>query len=300
MPAADDLPTPAELDAALGPVHWDRAPAGADVDSVDAPSGELARITLGPADGRRVVLVPGATGSKEDFVVMMPLLAAQGFRVESFDLAGQFGSAAAGPQRLQPPADRYSMSLFTDDLLAVLADRPGPAHLLGYSFAGTVAAVVAVERPELVASLTLLSTPPLAGQVFRGMKIVGPLTKLASPRVAAAVMIAGIRLNLNRVDGARLRFVRDRLRHTDRRSVDDIIALMMRSPDLRTALAAAGIPTLVAVGTGDLWPTGLHREFATAIGARLATYPTGHSPCETTPHQLVADMVTLFRAADAT
>jgi alpha-beta hydrolase superfamily lysophospholipase len=52
---------------------------------------------MGPPDGRRVVLVPGATGSKEDFRRVLPLLAAAGYRAESFDLAGQFESAGAGP-----------------------------------------------------------------------------------------------------------------------------------------------------------------------------------------------------------
>ncbi|WP_029138191.1 alpha/beta fold hydrolase [Nakamurella lactea] len=301
MPVSSpDGPTPAELDAALGEVDWGSVPDGAVVDTVSAPSGRLARITLGPEAGRRVLLVPGATGSKEDFVVMMPLLARQGYRVESYDLAGQFDSAAAGPQNLTPPADGYRMSLFTDDLTAVLTDRPTPAHVLGYSFAGTVAAAVAVDHPDLVASLTLLSAPPLSGQAFRGLKIVGPLTNLASRRAAAAVMIWGIRLNLNRVGRSRLTFVRNRLRHTDRRSVDDIIGLMMQTPDLRAGLRAAQLPTLVAIGTGDLWPTARHREFADAIGARLAAYPTGHSPCETTPHQLVADMVELFKQTDST
>lgn len=291
-------PTPAERDAALGAVDWGSWPAEAIRDTVPAPSGDLARISLGPPAGPRVVLVPGATGSKEDFVVMMPLLAEAGYRVESFDMAGQFESAGAGPERLSPPADAYRMSLFTDDLITVLKSGPTPAHVLGYSFAGTVAAAVAVEHPELVASLTLLSTPPLAGQTFRGLKIVGRITGLASPRVAAGVMIWGIRLNLNRVGKTRLGFVRERLRRTRRDSVDDMLALMMHTPDLRAPLRAAGIPTLVAIGTGDLWPTERHREFADAVGGELVAYPTGHSPCETTPHQLVADMLALFSRSD--
>ena len=76
--------------------------------------------------------------------------------------------------------------------------------------------------------------------------------------------------------------------------VDDIIALMMQTPDVRTELLATPMPKLVAVGEHDLGPRELHERFAREIGARFAVYPTGHSPCETAPHQLVRDMTALF------
>ncbi len=229
---------------------------------------------------------------------MMPLLAASGYRVESYDMAGQFESAAAGPEHRVPPDERYQMDLFTDDLLAVLETGPTPAHVLGYSFAGTVAGVLAVDRPDLFSSLTLLSAPPVPGQAFGGLKHIGWLARSASPRVATSVMLWGIRWNLTRVARSRQGFVRSRLRHTRRSSVRDIIELMTRTPDLRDALHASGIPMLVATGTGDLWSVEQHRAFADAINGRFVSYPTGHSPCETTPHQLVADMLQLFRQSD--
>jgi len=70
-------------------VDWSAHPPGTERDWIAAPSGHLARISLGPSDGERVVLVPGVTGSKEDFILMMPLLAAAGYRVEAFDMAGR-------------------------------------------------------------------------------------------------------------------------------------------------------------------------------------------------------------------
>ena len=35
------------------------------------------------------------------------------------------------------------------------------------------------------------------------------------------------------------------------------------------------------------------------IGAELAIYDTGHSPCETTPHQLTRDLLALYAKVDA-
>ena len=67
---------------------------------------------------------------------------------------------------------------------------------------------------------------------------------------------------------------------------------------MRADLAASPVPKLVAVGEHDLWPRELHQRFAREIGARFATYHTGHSPCETAPHQLVRDMMALFAEAD--
>lgn len=291
---------PRALDRRLPDIDWRLLPPGAERSEFAAPSGVLARVALGPAGGPRIVLVPGATGSKEDFIRVMPLLAASGYRVESFDLAGQYESSEAGPWNLAPPRGHYDERLFVDDLLAVLDDGAAPAHVLGYSFAGTVAQRALAERPDRFASLALLSTPPLSGQVFRGMKRIGPITGVASPGQGAALMLWGIRNNLNRVPPRRLAFVRSRFAATRRESVVDIIGLMMRAPDLRRELAASPIPKLVAVGEHDIWPRRLHETFARAIGARLEVYAAGHSPCEQSPHQLARDLLELYQRAGLT
>ena len=67
-------------------------------------AGRLATITMGDPGNPRVLLVPGATGSKEDFSLMLPELAAAGYFVLSCDIAGQYESAGAGPENLVPPA----------------------------------------------------------------------------------------------------------------------------------------------------------------------------------------------------
>jgi pimeloyl-ACP methyl ester carboxylesterase len=281
-------------DAALDDIDWTILPDGVMARRFDAPSGSLAIIEAGIPGNPRIVLVPGVTGSKEDFVLMLPLLAAAGFSVLAYDMAGQYESHAAGPEHLEPPRLHYDHDLFVNDLLAILESDSGPAHVLGYSFAGTVAQIALVKRPELFRSLTLLSAPPQSGQGFRGVKRIGWISGFASGRVGAALMIWGVKQNFVHVPPGRLSFVRLRFRQTRRSSVADIIALMKRAPDLDAAIAESSIPKLVAVGEHDLWPTALHRAFAESIGARLAVYPTGHSPCETSPHQLVQDLLALY------
>jgi pimeloyl-ACP methyl ester carboxylesterase len=287
----------AKRDAALRPIDWSVLPAQSERDVFAAPSGGLARVRMGPADGPRVLLAPGMTGSKEDFTLMMPDLAAAGYRVESYDLAGQYESHAAGPENVDPSAHRYTLELFVDDLLALLADGPAPVHVLGYSFAGTVASEAAVRHPELFASLTLLSAPPLPGNSLRGFKFLGPLSRIIRGGSLGGLFITALRMNVNRAPAERASFVAERFDLTRPSSVDDILDLMQHTPDRTAELRASGIPILVVTGSGDVWKVELHREYAARLDASLILLDTGHSPCETAPNQLTEAMLSLFRAS---
>jgi pimeloyl-ACP methyl ester carboxylesterase len=264
-------------------------------DTFAAPSGPIARVRLGDRDAPRVLLVSGVAGSKEDFVLLFPLFVSAGYQVESYDLAGHYESVTAGPENLVPPREHYDYRLFLDDLIAILEDGRTPAHVLGYSFAGLVAELALIERPDLFASLTLMSAPPATGQVFRGLKHIGPISDMP-PHRAAGLILWGIRYNLNRTPPMRIAFVRERMAVTRRPAIDDIVGLMMSMPDVVDEVAAVDIPKFIAVGEQDLWPTAQHESYAERIGARIAVYPTGHAPCETAPHQLVRDMLALFEA----
>lgn len=284
----------ARRDAQLPDIDWAILPEGARRTRFDAPSGSLATVTMGDPADPAVLLAPGVTGSKEDFSLMLPELAAAGYYVVSYDLAGQYESADAGPENLTPPRTSYDYELFVGDMIAMLEWLTGPVHVLGYSYAATVAQIALDRRPELFASLTLLSCPPEPGQGFRGVSRIGWFSGLANGRVGAALMIWGIKRNFTKVTPARMKFVNQRFTLTRRQSVRDVIELMMDAPDLRRMLAAADIPKLVAVGEHDLWPLPLHADFASRIVAKLAVYRAGHSPCETSPHQLNRDLLQLF------
>jgi len=280
-----------QLDDALEPIDWACIPAGVSRVWIDAPSGRLAGIEAGEPSHPRVLLVPGLTGSKEDFQRMMPSFVAHGYFVESFDLAGQYESHQAGPENINPQAKRYDLDLFVNDLIAVLERSPGPTHVLGYSFGGNVAQETYARRPELFASLMFLSAPPIPGQSFAKVKRIGWISHITTGGGGAALMIWGVKSNVIPVTQDRLDFVRKRFELTRRSSVGDTINLMKRTPNHRDRLRAASIPKLVAVGEHDLWPREIHRVFAEAIDADFVVYKTGHSPCETTPYQLSWDMM---------
>ncbi|GAA2247295.1 alpha/beta hydrolase [Herbiconiux moechotypicola] len=288
-----------ERDEQLPDIDWTTPPEGAVLSTFAAPSGGLATVSLGDPAHPRVVLVAGATGSKEDFHFVMPELVAAGYYVQSYDLAGQYESHAAGPWNLVPPARHYTLELFVDDMIAFIEAGGGPVHLLGYSFAGVVAQLVAVRRPELVASLTFLGTPPDPGQSFAGVSRLGRFSGLATPAAAANLMRWGVQANVLRVKPGRIAFVRSRFHSTRRDSHRDIMGIMMEAPDVEASLAALEVPKAVAVGEHDLWPLARHARFAEAIGASMHVYRTGHSPCEDAPYELSSDLLALYAKASS-
>lgn len=287
------------LDAELGDVDWSVPPPGSVHFTLDVPSGKLAAMALGNPEDPCVVLVPGATGSKEDFSLMLPDLAGAGYYALTYDLAGQYQSAGAGPENLVPPRKHYDYRLFVDDFLAVMESTATPVHVVAYSFAGIIAQLAYVERPDLFRSITFLGCPPEPGPSFRGVSRIGRFSTWVNGRAGAALRIWGIRSGrVAHVPPGRQRFVNYRFRFTRRSSIRDIYTLMQHVPDLRHELAEAPLPKFVAVGEHDLWPLQLHRLFAQAIRARIGVYRGGHSPCETSPHEFSRDLLALYAKAE--
>ncbi|MET0369002.1 MAG: alpha/beta hydrolase [Methylobacterium sp.] len=131
---------------------------------VDVPGGRLATIQAGPADGKPVVLLHGASANAADPMGGVGyLLAARGFRVIAFDRPGfgwsdrPHGGADAAPQA--------QATLIADALAAM---GVGPAIVLGHSWAGALALALALDHPERVAGLVLAA--PV------GMPMPGPIT----------------------------------------------------------------------------------------------------------------------------
>lgn len=289
------------LDEQLGLVNWEVWPENCHKWTLPTPSGNISGVSLladsfsGIQDDdtlarESVLLLPGLTGSKEDFLYLLPLLAAEGYDVHSFDLPGQFESAGAVP----PGTVGYDWHFFEAALVAVL-EKIGYAHVLGLSFAGLLAEKVALSRPNLVRSLSLMSTPPKTGNGFSRVKFLGFLSRVATPRMIANLMMGAIYLNVIPVDRARLRFVRRRMHYHVFCSVTDTLRLMLHIPaDLRQVKNLPQ-PKLLLVGEHDLWRVADFRKFAREIGASMRVYQAGHSPCETVPHQVARDLVEFYR-----
>ncbi|MGZ5407932.1 MAG: alpha/beta fold hydrolase, partial [Aeromicrobium sp.] len=131
-------------------------PHGVEAVTLDTPRGPFAAHEAGARSDSRghILLIPGWTGSKEDFTPILPFLATAGFHVTAYDQRGQFETSGK-------PDDDYSLAGFAADALAVRSvSGAGSSHLLGHSFGGLVAQSAAVADVTGWASLSLLCTGP--------------------------------------------------------------------------------------------------------------------------------------------
>jgi pimeloyl-ACP methyl ester carboxylesterase len=125
--------------------------------TVATPRGSFAVLTAGEAGPDRpvVLLVPGWTGSNEDFLDLLPLLAAQGRLAVALDPRGPRETRATHeaevPTLLHLAADVLAVA-------GVVAD--GPVDLVGHSVGGLVAAEATLAAPDDVRSLVLLCPGP--------------------------------------------------------------------------------------------------------------------------------------------
>jgi pimeloyl-ACP methyl ester carboxylesterase len=110
--------------------------------------------TSGPTAGPPVLLLHGFPETRQMWRYQLGALAAAGFRAVAPDQRGY--SAGARP----PEVVSYASELLTADALALM-DVCGAQrfHLVGHDWGGQLAWLIAVEHPERVATLTILSRP---------------------------------------------------------------------------------------------------------------------------------------------
>ncbi|MGY4099867.1 alpha/beta fold hydrolase [Nocardia sp. R16R-3T] len=242
-----------------------------------------------------VLLVPGFTGSKEDFDAVLPLLSEAGFRCVAYDQRGQWQSD--GPDDVSG----YTMADFADDLILVVdqISAATPIHLVGHSFGGYVARAAVAAHPDRFRSLTLLACGPSATSDIN----------FAPPQLVAQLIDSGGQQALWEqlrqavaapVPPATLEFLRKRLLKTKKANLIGIMRVMEGSTGYTTALRAGGLPILLAYGnSGDLWPPSVHERYAEELGARTAVYNgVGHLPNEERPARVCADLVAFWTDTD--
>lgn len=133
------------------------------------------------------LLVPGFTGSKEDFIGLLEPLAAAGYRVVAVDGRGQYESP--GPRE----ESAYALEELARDVLAqARALGAGPVHLVGHSLGGLISRAAVLRDPSPFASLTLMSSGPAAiseGQQARTKLLVAALEAMGGdmPGIWAAM-----------------------------------------------------------------------------------------------------------------
>jgi pimeloyl-ACP methyl ester carboxylesterase len=229
-----------------------------------------------------VVLVPGYTGSKEDFGPVLAPLAAAGHQVIAVDLPGQFESP--GPQE----AASFGTEAQASALLALL-DELGPAHLVGHSFGGLVCRAAAIRRPDAVRSLVLLCSGPAALPAPRRADtelLVEGAPGLTMEQVWAVVTTYWTARGAEPPgDFAATRWLAS--------SVHGLVGMgraVLDEPDRVTELRGTGVPVLVVTGErDDAWAPAVQAEMARRLGTEQVIVPgAAHSPAIEAPAELTA------------
>jgi pimeloyl-ACP methyl ester carboxylesterase len=252
---------------------------------LDTPTGPIALLEVAPGAGGRapVLLVPGYTGSKEDFAAVLAPLAAAGHRVVAMDMRGQFESP--GPD--DPAA--YTVEALAVDVRAVLADLGRPAHLVGHSFGGLVARAAAVADPGALASLTLMCSGPgaIGGERKQRIDLLAPVLAAGGmPGVYDAIeALADADPRSVRVAPELRAFLRRRFLASSRVGLEAMGQALTGEPDRVAELAALGLPLLVVHGVDDdAWPPDVQRVMAGHLGAAYAVISkAAHSPAAENP-----------------
>ena len=229
------------------------------------------------------LLVPGYTGTKEDFAAVLPLLAAGGVRPVAMDLPGQFETAG-------PDDDAaYTVDALARTVLATareLGDRP---HLVGHSFGGLVCRAAAIADPGAVRSLTLLDSGPdaIGGDRRERMAAVEPLLAAGGlPAVYDALeMLAAGDPTWVALPAEHKAFLRRRFLAGTVAGLRGMGDALRSEPDRTDALRAAGVPVLVMYGEhDDAWAPAVQARMADPLGAPAVVIPGAiHSPAAQQP-----------------
>ena len=273
--------------------------------------GPFAALAAGPASGvcerEAALLVPGYTGSKEDFLAVLGQLAGGGRRVFAIDMRGQFETPGA------PDQDGYSASALGSDITALLR-ATGAKHLLGHSYGGLIAreAVLASAGGEL-ASLTLMSTGPAALTGPRAEELRSMLEVLGAPDdlPAQAALQAGIsdiwqsylepQAVAAGVPGPIVTFLAKRMLSNDPNGLVLMARHLLTAEDRTAELARLrDLKILVIYGEDDnSWSPDAQEEMAARLGARRVCIPGAvHSPAVEAPATTAGTLTQFWNAAE--
>ncbi|WP_221358379.1 alpha/beta fold hydrolase [Streptomyces beigongshangae] len=260
-------------------------PAGARAYRLGTARGEFAVIDAGRPVKGTALLLPGFTGSKEDFISLHEPLAAAGYRTVAVDGRGQFETP--GPRDDEAPYAQSELARDVGAQIDALADGAGDRfHLVGHSFGGQVARAAVLLEPARFRSLTLVSSGPAEispGQQQRVKLLRDALAVMDMERVWQAIRALEPPEDAEGELDAGLDDQEDLRRRWLGNSPAQLIAAgrqLCEEPDRVHDLAALGLPVHVVSGeSDDTWPVPLLDDMAARLGAhRTVVHGAEHSP----------------------
>jgi pimeloyl-ACP methyl ester carboxylesterase len=291
-------------------------PAGVRRTTIRTARGAFAALEAIPASGvcerEAALLVPGYTGSKEDFIAILDLLADGSRQVFAIDMRGQFETAGT-----RDP-DGYAAAALGADILAIMHET-GARHLVGHSYGGLIGREAALaEGGAGFASFTLMSSGPAALTGPRARELRAMLAALgladepgAGPPPESADLQAGIadvwRVHLEPqavaagVPAPIVAFLARRMLANDPSGLVLMARHMLAAPDRTAELAQLDLPVLVIYGEDDnAWSPAAQERMAQRLGARRLCIPAAvHSPAVEAPATTASALTQFWDAAEA-
>jgi pimeloyl-ACP methyl ester carboxylesterase len=288
--------------------------------TVRTTRGVFAALEAAPAsrvcERETALLVPGYTGSKEDFLAILDLLAADSRRVVAIDMRGQFETPGA-----DDPGG-YTAAALGADIVAIM-HATGARHLVGHSYGGLIGreAVLAgtgsagTRSGSEVASFTLMSSGPAALTGPRARELRAMLAALGVSQDAtpdAAALRAGIsglwqdhlapQAVAAGVPGHIVAFLGRRMLGNDPDGLILMARHMLTAPDRTAELARLDqIPMLIIYGEDDnSWSPAAQENMARRLGARRLCIPAAvHSPAVEAPATTASALTQFWDATEA-
>jgi pimeloyl-ACP methyl ester carboxylesterase len=291
-------------------------PAGVRRTTIRTARGAFAALEAIPASGvcerEAALLVPGYTGSKEDFIAILDLLADGSRQVFAIDMRGQFETAGT-----RDP-DGYAAAALGADILAIMHET-GARHLAGHSYGGLIGREAALaEGGAGFASFTLMSSGPAALTGPRARELRAMLAALgladepgAGPPPESADLQAGIaevwRVHQEPqavaagVPAPIVAFLARRMLANDPSGLVLMARHMLAAPDRTAELAQLDLPVLVIYGEDDnAWSPAAQERMAQRLGARRLCIPAAvHSPAVEAPATTASALTQFWDAAEA-
>lgn len=291
-------------------------PAGVRRTTIRTTRGAFAALEAVPASGvcerDAALLVPGYTGSKEDFIAILDLLADRSRQVVAIDMRGQFETEGA-----REPGG-YAAAALGADILAVM-NETGARHLVGHSYGGLIGRETVLAEPDAgFASFTLMSSGPAALTGPRAGELRAMLTALGVEETLddaslpeADVLRAGIadvwRVHLEPqvvaagIPAPIVAFLGRRMLANDPAGLILMARHMLAAPDRTAELARLDLPMLVIYGEDDnAWSPAAQEAMAQRLGARRFCIPAAmHSPAVEAPATTASALTQFWDAAEA-
>jgi len=255
----------------------------------------------GPCELGTALLVPGYTGSKEDFIAVLGQLAAAGRRVVAVDQRGQYETV--GPD----DPDAYDLRELGADVTA-LVEATSAVHLLGHSFGGLVVreAVLGGCSPL---SLTLLSSGPAALPGPRAEELHFMLNYLdGTPASGLRDKVAEVWNGVLKPEAVTagvahpvMAFLEERMLANNPTGLVTMATHLLKAEDKTAELAARGIPAFVLYGEDDnAWPTTQQRDMASVMSAERTCIPgAAHNPNVEAPATTAHALTKFWNAAES-